>query len=315
MTPSTVSRSIESNAFPGSDASTRVEDSGGANASAGGDQRLLSPEVVREHRRGENFPVALRVLSRARRHALLVLYDFARLTDQIGDAAWGNRNELLDRLEADVDALGVERPKLEIVQALAPVAHEFAIPSSLFRRLIDANRFDQKHVDIEDFDGLLAYCRLSANPVGEMVLCVFGEHSPRNVGYSDSICSALQIVEHCQDVAEDHVQGRVYLPRVDRLAAGCAAEDLSSRPASTPLRSVVSRQVARARELLIDGQPLVRALEGQARWAVAGFVAGGLATCDALELADYDPNARPVRPSKWHMLRHGLRLLLPRSPG
>ena len=203
----------------------------------------------------ENFPVAMWLLgARTRRH-LLAIYGFARLVDDIGDEVQGDRLALLDWLEGELDAVfaGGE-PEHPVMRALAPTVRECALPRDPFERLIEANRRDQTVTRYETIDELLDYCRLSAAPVGELVLGVFGAATPERVALSDKICAALQIVEHLQDVDEDAARGRTYIGPFDARA--------------------------HARDLFRQGAPLVRTLRGRARIAVAGFVAGGRSALD-----------------------------------
>jgi phytoene/squalene synthetase len=150
---------------------------------------------------------------------------------------------------------------------------------------------------------LLDYCAVSANPVGRLVLAVFGTDSAERIAWSDEVCSGLQVVEHLQDVGEDARRGRVYLPADDLAAAGCGPDDLLQPVAGPGLRSAVAVLAGRARRLLGAGTPLARSLRGRPRWAVAGFCAGGLATLDAIAAADHDVLSRPVRPSKARVAR------------
>ena len=275
----------------------------------------LRAEVVMGRARGENVPVATRILPRQFRQDLLAVYGFARLVDQIGDDAPGDRGSLLDALERDLEQAysGWGWPRHPLLRSLVPTIRRRQIPAMPFRRLIEANRLDQKLTRIATWEELLAYCQLSANPVGELVLYVFGQASRANIEKSNAVCSALQVVEHCQDVAEDLAQGRTYLPASDLDAQGCAVDALDSVPAPEAMRRVVSLQVGRARELLRDATPLVHALRGWARPVVAAYAGGGLATCDALTMAGFDPNSTPVRPRKSRLLVHTLALLMGRG--
>ena len=267
----------------------------------------LAPEVVLGRLGGENFPVALRWLPRALRSDLIAIYGAARLIDEAGDAARGDRRALLDAIEADVRAAFAGRARHPLLRRLAPLgAH--GITAEPFVRLIAANRFDQQGPDLASWDELGDYCALSAQPVGELVLRVFGQASDANQQDSDMVCTALQVLEHCQDVAEDANAGRCYLPRDDRARFACSAPDLAASPAPESLRRCVALQVERARELLAPGAPLCGRLRGLARPVIAGYVAGGLATAAALERAGFDPNAAPVRPRRRTTLRHALRL-------
>ena len=242
----------------------------------------------------ENFPVVSRLLPRRERSHLLALYGFARLVDELGDTIVGDRLAALDWLEAELDLAFAGRASHPLMVRLQPSLRECALPREPFARLIEANRVDQRVSRYETWEQLRGYCALSANPVGELVLHVFGLATPARIVLSDSICTALQLTEHCQDVAEDFVSGRVYLPAQDMDRFGCTTADLEAAGngraghGSEPLRAVLAFEVARARELLADGAPLIDELRGRPRLAVAAFVAGGRAALGAIERARYE---------------------------
>ncbi|MBN9621106.1 MAG: squalene synthase HpnC [Actinobacteria bacterium] len=259
----------------------------------------------------ENFPVALRVLPPRVRADLESVYTFARFVDDVGDEAPGDsarRLVLLAAVDRDLDALSVQRSTLSPVVGLRDVVRRRGVPLDPFHDLVAANRADQSVTAYQTFDDLLGYCRLSAAPVGRIVLHVAGAATQTNVADSDAVCAALQVLEHCQDVREDARVGRVYLPALDLVEAGVDPDELSGTATSPALRRVVAQQVQRSRELLRAGPPLVRRLRGWARLAVAGYVAGGLATAEALEAADFDVLGQAVRPGKAATARHALRL-------
>jgi phytoene synthase len=268
----------------------------------------LAPARILARAAGENFAVAPRFLPRRVREPLEALYGFARLVDEIGDAAPGDRGALLDALEQDLLRAWSGRARHPLLRRLSPWIESCALPSEAFLRLVEANRWDQRLRQIASWQELLAYCSLSANPVGELVLRIFGAATPERVALSDSVCSALQVIEHCQDVAEDHARGRVYLPAEDLADAGCGDADLAN-PRSPALRRVIGMQLSRARRMLASGAPLVAELSGFARFAVAGYVAGGLAACEALVRAGCDASAPGARGTKRAALRHGVRLV------
>jgi squalene synthase HpnC len=250
---------------------------------------------------GENFPVALRLLpDRYRRH-LMAVYGYARTVDDLGDQAPpGQRLALLDELEADLARLYAngEIPRSEVVRGLRATVTECGIPAQPFTDLILANRQDQVVTRYQTFEDLLGYCRLSANPVGRIVLQVFGSFSNERAAASDSICTALQLAEHWQDVAEDLQAGRIYLPVEDQQAFGVTEADLARSSASAQVRALMAFETRRARALLDAGAPLVGSLRGAARGAVAGFVAGGRAALAAIAAADHDVLRATPRPRR-----------------
>jgi squalene synthase HpnC len=244
------------------------------------------------------------VLGARRREQLLGLYGFARLVDDAGDEASGDRLALLDWIEHDLDAIYAgSAPEHPVNQALAPTIRELRLPPDPFKRLLDANRRDQHVTSYRTFDDLLDYCSLSAAPVGELVLHVFGAASADRVRLSDKICAGLQVTEHLQDVAEDRARGRVYLPAEDLERFGVSERELVVRTPTPAFRRLMAFEVERARRLLSDGAPLIRMLPLRPAVAVAGFVAGGRAALRAIERAGHDVLSARPRPSKLMLLR------------
>ncbi|MGK5740425.1 squalene synthase HpnC [Micromonospora sp. URMC 103] len=275
-------------------------------------QQTVVPAVHRlaQARAEENFPVALRALPERYRRHLLAVYAYARHVDDLGDepqAPAVDRVAELDRIEAELHVLRTGRPvRHPVVRALAPTVAECGLPVDALIRLVEANRVDQRITRYETFAQLVDYCALSANPVGELVLHVFGQVGPARRQLSDRICTALQLVEHLQDVAEDHRRGRIYLPAEDMDRFGVTEKDLSRPSATRPLRELVAFEAERARAWLDAGAPLVSALHGWARLAVGGYLAGGRATLDALAEAGHDPLRVAVRPRRERVLRRFL---------
>jgi squalene synthase HpnC len=251
----------------------------------------------------ENFPVALFVLSRAQRAHLMAIYGFARLADELGDSAPGDRLAQLDFLEADLDRAYLGQAQYPLLQRLTPSLEKLKLPREPFAALIEANRRDQRIARYATWRALAEYCEYSANPVGRLVLHVFDVATPERFALSDQVCTALQLAEHCQDVAEDFTAGRVYLPAEDLARFGASEADISAKSASPALREVLRFEVARARGLLDSGSALVRTLSGRARLAVAGFIAGGRAALDAIERAGFDVIAEETKPRKRDLAR------------
>jgi squalene synthase HpnC len=262
----------------------------------------------------ENFPVALRVLPKRWRAHLTALYGFARLTDDIGDEPLPGmpddatqetitaiRLSLLDELQADVARIYDDKapePDLDAIKALKRTVRDCAIPAQPFYDLIQANRQDQLVTRYDTYSDLEDYCKLSANPVGQVVLYIMGAATPERIAASDSVCTALQVIEHTQDVAEDLANGRIYLPRQDMDTHRVTEADLAEKTAGKQVRELVKSEADRARRLLDDGAPLVGTLKGAARLAIAGYVAGGRATLKAIEAGRYDVLRSTPRPGK-----------------
>jgi squalene synthase HpnC len=272
------------------------------------DWGLASDAVLAQAAR-ENFPVALRWLPARWRSDLLALYGFARLADDLGDEVAGDRLARLDALEEDLERAFRGEAREPLLRRLEPTLRAHSLPREPFLRLIEANRVDQRVHRYASFEELRGYCALSADPVGHLVLHVFGAASPGNLALSDAICTALQLVEHLQDVAEDRERGRVYLPAEDLARFGCPEAELGRTPASPALRRVVAFEARRARALLREGEPLLARLRPAARLAVAGFAAGGHAALDALERGGFDVISQLLQPRRRDLVRRTLELL------
>ncbi|MEW1994174.1 squalene synthase HpnC [Streptomyces coelicoflavus] len=268
----------------------------------------------------ENFPVAPFFLPRAWRTDLMAVYGFARLVDDIGDgdlAPGGadarllgvpedradDRLLMLDAFEEDLRRVFADTPRHPLLRRLVPTVRRRALTPEPFLGLIAANRQDQLVARYETYDDLLAYCELSANPVGRLVLAVTGTSTPERIRRSDEICTALQIVEHLQDVAEDLGRDRVYLPAEDMKRFHVQESDLAAPSANASVRALIAYEAARARDLLNEGAPLVGSVHGRLRLLLAGFVAGGRAALDAIAAADHDVLPGPPRSGKVHLLR------------
>jgi squalene synthase HpnC len=258
---------------------------------------------------GENFPVALRVLPQRYRRHLTNLYFFARLTDDLGDEARTSTDDvttlrlaLLDELAADVTRIYEGgNPSSPVMRAMAETVRDCGVPEKPLLDLIQANRQDQQVTRYRTFGELAQYCELSANPVGQVVLYIFGAATPERLALSDRICTALQLAEHWQDVAEDLAHGRVYLPAEDLERYAVTEADLAQPAASPKVRELMRFEVDRAVRLLDEGAPLVGTLRGAARVAVAGYLAGGRAAFAAIRKQQYDVLSAQSKPAKPRM--------------
>jgi squalene synthase HpnC len=267
-------------------------------------------EYLAVRARTENFPVASVILPRAARRHLLAIYGFARLADDLGDDAPGDRLALLDWLESELDHAYDGVPHHPAMRRLSVTVRALELPREPFANLIEANRRDQCVTRHETYRDLLDSCELSANPIGRLVLAVFGIDTPERTVRSDAICTGLQIIEHCQDVGEDYRRGRVYIPQEDLERYGCDDGDLATEFPSAALQRVLAFELQRAVTLLDAGSALIDSLSGRLRLAVAGFVAGGRSAADAVRRAHYDVLRRSPRAGRFLFLRHFLRAAL-----
>ncbi|MFE0258380.1 squalene synthase HpnC, partial [Streptomyces sp. NPDC059010] len=265
----------------------------------------------------ENFPVAPFFLPRAWRADLMAVYGFARLVDDIGDgdlapggadarllgvsaADAEDRLVLLDAFEADLRRAFDGTPRHPLLARLQRTVRRRALTPEPFLGLIAANRQDQLVGRYETYDDLLAYCELSANPVGRLVLAVTGTATPERIRRSDAVCTGLQIVEHLQDVAEDLGRDRIYLPAVDMKRFHVEETDLAVKTAGASLRALVAYEAERAQNLLNEGTPLVGSVHGRLRLLLAGFVAGGRGAVPAIAPPPKHLNTRPPPPPQLH---------------
>ncbi|KUL44145.1 squalene synthase HpnC [Streptomyces regalis] len=268
----------------------------------------------------ENFPVAPFFLPRAWRTDLMAVYGFARLVDDIGDGdlapggadarLLGVSSEgaddplvLLDAFEADLRRVFDGTPRHPLLRRLQPTVRRRSLTPEPFLGLIAANRQDQLVRRYETYDDLLAYCELSANPVGRLVLAITGTETPERIRRSDAVCTALQIVEHLQDVAEDLGRDRIYLPADDMKRFHVEETDLAVKTAGASVRALVAYEAERAQNLLNEGTPLVGSVHGRLKLLLAGFVAGGRAAIRAIAAAEYDVLPGPPKASKLQLLR------------
>ncbi|WP_433920000.1 squalene synthase HpnC [Streptomyces canus] len=269
---------------------------------------------------GENFPVAPFFLPKDWRTDLIAVYGFARLVDDIGDgdlAPGGadarllgvspeeaeDRLLLLDAFEADLGRVFDGIPGHPLLRRLQATVRRRSLTPEPFLGLIAANRQDQLVTRYETYDDLLAYCERSANPVGRLVLAVTGTSTPERIRLSDEICTALQIVEHLQDVAEDLGRDRIYLPAEDMKRFHVQEADLAAKTAGASVRALVAYEAQRARELLNEGAPLVGSVHGRLKLLLAGFVAGGRAALHAIAAAEHDVLPGPPKPGRLQLLR------------
>ncbi len=281
---------------------------------------------TRKH--GENFTVVSWFLPRELRAPMFAVYAFCRFTDNLGDdpdAEPQERIERLDTWQADLErTFDGSQPQHPINVALQHVAETKPLRADPFRRLIEANRLDQRKSRYESFQDVLKYCDLSANPVGEMVLALWDIDTRTDEGryrrdLSDATCTALQIANHWQDVRRDYLDaGRLYLPLDEIQGFGLSEEEIAEaiqrRSCPDAFRTLMRFQVDRAEAWFRKGERLIDEVPPELAIDLRLFTDGGRAVLKAIERQSYDTLTRRPRVGKgtraWLALRAAIQLKL-----
>nr|WP_202813932.1 squalene synthase HpnC [Thiobacillus denitrificans] len=227
----------------------------------------------------ENFPVASWLLPKRLRKPVEAIYRFARSADDIadeGDAPAATRLEQLAAYHAKLDRIERGEPSHHpVFVPLAAAIRDYAIPISPFRDLLSAFAQDVEKTRYANFGEIMDYCRRSANPVGRLMLHLYGDRDPRHLAYSDAICSSLQLINFLQDIAVDYRKDRIYLPQ-DELAMHHVSETQIARGDTHGLwHMMMHKQIERARKLLQAGAPLGRHLKGRIGLELRVTILGG----------------------------------------
>lgn len=259
----------------------------------------LTLEAIDARASGENFPVASLLAPPEARPHLRAIYGFARLVDTLGDEVLpAGRGALLDALEHELDACYGGSPRSRVMRRLQGTVTACSLPREPFARLIEANRIDQRRDRYETWADVREYCSYSAEPVGRLVLGVYGRAGePALVAASDDVCTGLQLVNFLQDPPRDLALGRVYLPLEDLRRFGVLEAELAG-PGSDRLATLCRFEARRAAVLLRRGLPLADALGGRVGRSVALFARGGLAALGSLERAGWNVFAGRPAPSR-----------------
>jgi phytoene synthase len=265
----------------------------------------------------ENFTVGSWLLPRRLRRHIAAIYAFARTADDLADEGDLPPAERLIRLrnwEEQLEDCLRGRATHPVFVALAHTIAEFHIPGEPFRRLLSAFRQDVQFQPFADFTALRDYCQRSADPVGHLVLYLFGYHEPERQQLAEHVCTGLQLANFWQDVAIDAARGRIYVPLQDLERHGCAPDDLRKGVVTERLRQLLAFEVERARDWLVRGLHLASVVDEPLAREVRLFVWGGLAILREIEHAGYDVFTR--RPTLSKTTKAGLVLrawVMPRS--
>ncbi len=227
----------------------------------------------------ENFPVASALLPMRLRKPIGLIYSFARQADDFadeGDLTPEQRLQLLDNFRQELIRIGEgSMPLTEFFQALAAMIDEHELQLEPFHDLLNAFSQDVVKTRYENFGEVMDYCRRSANPIGRLLLHLYGEATPRNIGHSDAICSALQIINFLQDVAIDYRKDRIYFPQDEMKKFRITEAQIARGDASGTWSTFMQFEIERARKLLQAGAPLGLALPGRIGMEMRTIIAGG----------------------------------------
>jgi phytoene synthase len=253
----------------------------------------------------ENFPVASILLPKHLRRAVEIIYHFARQADDFadeGDMPDAERLAKLDEFRTELNRIAAhETPLTPLFRDLASIVEQHQLPLQPLRDLLDAFSQDVIKKHYQNFDELLDYCRRSANPVGRLLLHLYGEATPQNLIYSDAICTSLQLINFWQDVKKDYAIKRIYLPQDEMARFGVTEAHLAEARVDAAWQALMQFQVQRARDMMNSGKPLGTILSGRIGLEMRLIIAGGLRILSKLKAVDYDMfNKRPVlRPFDW----------------
>jgi phytoene synthase len=247
----------------------------------------------------ENFPVASLLLPRLLREPVAVIYRFARSADDFadeGDAPPAMRLAQLEGFRTELRRIAARvAPETPLFEDVARIVREHALPLAPFHDLLDAFSQDVAKTRYAHFPEVLDYCRRSANPVGRLLLHLFGRTHAAALKHSDAICTSLQLVNFWQDVALDWRKGRVYLPQDDMRTFGVSEAQLAEQRCDGAWRALMQFQCDRTRDLMLAGAPLAESLAGRIAMEIRVTIQGGLRILEKLRRSGYDMfRKRPV---------------------
>ena len=246
----------------------------------------------------ENFPVATWLCPAHLRVPVSAIYNFARTADDIADEGEASTQDRLDSLAAmrhDLLLIASSRAHCgrwpQVFDPLAVALSNFKLPVSLLDDLLDAfeqdTRMSADHAGYATDEDLMGYCGKSANPIGRLMLHLYGMSEAKLLAQSDNICTALQLINFWQDLSVDVPRGRHYVTDQARKRFNVQRADLGLLPQSAEATALIADLVLQARKLMEAGAPLARQIPGRAGWELRLVVQGGLRILDKIESLDF----------------------------
>lgn len=240
----------------------------------------------------ENFPVASLLLPARLRPAVEAIYAFARTADDLadeGDATPAVRIAALTEYERQLDLIQRDQePETSLFRVLKRTIEDYRLPLSPFYDLLSAFKQDVTTLRYPEFAALLDYCRRSADPVGRLMLHLYGATTEKNLRDADAICSALQLINFWQDVAIDWQKQRIYIPLEDMQRFGVTEAHLNEKKVDDRWCALLDFEITRARSIMLSGAPLALRLPGRIGWELRLVVQGGLRILERIEAVEYD---------------------------
>jgi hydroxysqualene synthase len=255
----------------------------------------------------ENFPIGW-FIPKPKRKYVYAIYAFARTADDFSDERSfdGQRLERLDEYERLLNRALEGHADDPVFIAVAETIERTGVPAKLLRDLLTAFRMDVTKKRYKDYKELETYCVYSANPIGRIVLLLFGIENSEALRLSDKICTGIQLVNHWQDVGIDLDKDRVYLPEEDLARFGCSYQSLKTKKADDAFKALMRFQISRARSLFHEGRPLLDLIGRGSRrlkWQVSLMWSGPMRILDKIEAVDYDVFRRRPTLTKGELMK------------
>ncbi len=251
---------------------------------------LRKAKVTKKHY--ENFPVATLLFPKAHRDAATILYSFARNADDIadeGDLTRNERKKLLREIEININAIKRQK-KIQALffRDLERVINQYSLDIKLFEQLMSAFKQDVEKKSYKNFNDLINYCNKAACPAGEMILSLFDAHNKKNISYSNNLCQALALIGMTQDIFEDFLKGRVYIPSTEMKKFTLKESDIKSKSFNHNWKTFKLPWLTRIELLLNKGRPLGESVTGRLKLQIKILIAGADLLVKRLKKEDCD---------------------------